>query len=112
MDIKQFLKDRDAALLSVDENTIWNFANKYGVNMPKEPVLFWITVHKARTGARSLPMVERVASKIALHSLGFHSLDEGEVPYLPDDSKNSDFSNEEKLRCHKLAIKFICKLID
>ena len=45
--LAQFLKDRDAALLSLDSYKIRAFYHKYGMQMPKDDHLFWVSVHKA-----------------------------------------------------------------
>jgi hypothetical protein len=59
-EIACFVRDRNAALLSLDTETICAFAKKYGAALPpsSDPV-FWFAVHKARTGARSLPEAAR-----------------------------------------------------
>lgn len=78
-DLPQFLKDRDAALLSLDRATIVAFQQKYGA--PTHPVeeVFWASVHKARTAVRTLPIEARQESKRWLLEHGYRSEDDGEV---------------------------------
>lgn len=81
MDIKQFVKERDEALLSMDENKIRAHFLKWNKKeLPKDLEVFWMTIHKARTGATSLPMAERQKSKQWLSEKGLHSLDDGDIP--------------------------------
>ncbi len=69
--IKQFQADRDAALLSLDETKIRAFAQKYEAPLPSDPDTFWTAVHKARTGAKSLPEFDRRISMSWLSDRGF-----------------------------------------
>jgi len=46
--IAEMVKDRDEALLSLDEKKIRAYAAKYGVTMPTGWHSFWGGVHKAR----------------------------------------------------------------
>lgn len=61
----QFLKDRDEALLSLDETKVRAYMDKYHVYGPflGDPDVFWRAIHKARTAAKSLPMEARSLSK-------------------------------------------------
>lgn len=40
-------KERDAALLSLDEEKIKGYCRKYGVPIPSSDKVFWLSVHKA-----------------------------------------------------------------
>ena len=44
--MKQFLRDRDNALLSLDKEKIVAYCNKYGVPIPDNELVFWAGVHK------------------------------------------------------------------
>jgi hypothetical protein len=67
----QFVKLRDQALLSMDEQTIRTFARKYNqVELPDNPEVFWRAVHKARSAATTLPLVERERSIAWLKARG------------------------------------------
>lgn len=83
MNWKEFVKDRDDALLSLDKEKILAYGRKWGVNellIPKQEENFWIAIHKARTAAKTLPMAARSESKQWLQERGFRSMDDGDVP--------------------------------
>lgn len=73
------IAERRVALLSMDKTTIEQYMLKYGVSPPRNDDTFWVAVHMARTGARDLPMHERLISKRWLTERGYRSMDEGEV---------------------------------
>lgn len=78
--IAGYVAERDAAFLSLDRATIEAFCRTYGLPIsPKEDV-FWGTVHKARTGAKTLPLEARSLSKRWLTERGLESWDDGDVP--------------------------------
>lgn len=89
MDIEQFLADRKQALLSMDQATIEAYMEKYEVPRPSGNRVFWLMVHKARTGDTTLPMFERAASKEWLRRAGSRSMDDGDVlpPTKPAEAK-------------------------
>ena len=78
----QFLKDRDEALLSLDEQKIRDYMDKYNIQIEWSgiPEVFWRAVHKSRTAAKSLPMEARSLSKKWLIEHGSKPLDDGDVP--------------------------------
>lgn len=76
---REFLKDRRKALLSMKKATIEAYCQKYGDTLPQEESVFWLAIHKARTGATDLPLFERAASKRWLHLHGSEAMDGGEV---------------------------------
>lgn len=81
--MNEFIADRDAALLSMDKEKLIAYGNKWGVNwklVPGEEEWFWVSIHKARTGALSLPREERIKSKKWLKQRGLRSLDDGDLP--------------------------------
>lgn len=47
MNIHEFVKERDEALLSLDKERILKFTRKYGVQLPTTDKGFWGGVHKA-----------------------------------------------------------------
>jgi hypothetical protein len=63
----------------MDVTVIRAYATQYGINLPDDPSLMWLSIHKARTGATDLPMFERAASKQWLFLHESHPLDDGEV---------------------------------
>ena len=85
MNWDEFLTDRNEALLSLDKKKILAYYKKWDVDiskMPKDDVdfLFWVSIHKARTALKTLPMEARIYSKKWLHGAGFRSMDDGDVP--------------------------------
>jgi hypothetical protein len=78
--IDEFLLERKAALLSMDEATIRSFFKKWNhYDMSDNISIFWMSVHKARTADKSLPMFERAASKHWLNQRSLESMDDGDV---------------------------------
>src|SRR5512138_260230 len=71
--VKQFVAERDRALLSLDESTIRAHMAKWSIRTPEDPDLFWVGIHKARTGCLSLPREARLLSKMWLTARGYHS---------------------------------------
>jgi hypothetical protein len=73
--IEKFLRERRAALLSMDEGKIRRFMDKYsgGADMPGAKQVFWIAVHKARTASLDLPEAERLRSHQWLTDKGLSS---------------------------------------
>jgi len=85
MNLAEFVKDRDEALLSLDYDKIIAYGNKWGVNwgkMPKNNEGFWVSVHMARTALRSLPLEERMKSKQWLIERGYTPMDDGDLPAI------------------------------
>lgn len=83
MNIKKFLKERDAALLSGDLDKVMAFYKKWnGLVAPAVPArdIVEIGMHKAITGATSLPMTARQKSRQWLLEKGYKALDDGDVP--------------------------------
>src|SRR5262245_14799738 len=76
-DIKQFVAERDIALLSLDESRIRAHNRKWHVRTPDNPAVFWIGIHKARTACRSLPREARLFSQMWLTARGYKSMDFG-----------------------------------
>lgn len=79
MRIKQFVADRDHALLSLDLETLHAFMRKYNIRIELDPDVFWPGIHKARTACRSLPREARLLSKAWLEERGMRSSDGGEL---------------------------------
>ena len=78
--MQQFVADRREALLSMDREIIEAYMRKYGVRIPNDEEVFWIMIHKARTGATDLSMAARITSKQWLSERGMRSMDDGDVP--------------------------------
>ena len=47
MDMKNFIQERDAALLSLDEERVKKYCRAWGVPIPDSNEVFWLSVHKA-----------------------------------------------------------------
>lgn len=69
--LKRFVKERDEALLSLDEQKIRAFSKKYEIQMPENETVFWAGVHKAITALKSAPIEQKTASIIWLAEHGF-----------------------------------------
>lgn len=80
-DIQEWVIERDAVLLSMDEQRIREFfaSDPSSVKMPEDMDLFWCIVHKAITAAKGLPTEFRQKSKDYLSQRGWGSLDNGEL---------------------------------
>lgn len=65
IDIKAFVRERDAALRSLDKKKLTAYMDKYGVDWrPMNELVFWAAVHKARLSIRSFTAEEkRVSAK-------------------------------------------------
>jgi hypothetical protein len=77
--VKQFVAERNAALLTLDEATIRAHMAKWNIRTPENPIVFWIGIHKARTACLNLPREARVLSKTWLMVRGYQSMDFGEL---------------------------------
>jgi hypothetical protein len=79
VDFKTMIAERNAALLSLDEQKIRAYAKKYGARFPgsNDPVVFWGAVHKARTAIPSLPAEAKKESKQWLTKHGMSAWDDG-----------------------------------
>lgn len=89
-EIKAFVKERDDVLASGDVDRIIAFHEKHnpGIRAFPNREVAEISMHKARTGAKSLPFVLRIESKKWLLDRGYTSMDEGDVPYSPQETAN------------------------
>ena len=69
---KTFVKDRDAALLSLDENKIRAFCRKYNIRTSDNPLVFWASVYKSILVMKNSPADIREKAGAWLDSHGFH----------------------------------------
>lgn len=80
-DLPTFLAERETALLSMDEQHIRAFFQKYNGNAgPADSETFWRGIHKARTALQTLPMEARQESKRWLIAHGSEPMDDGDIP--------------------------------
>ena len=80
-EIKAFVKERDEMLMAGDVDRCIAFHEKHnpGIRAFPNRLVAEISLHKARTGAKSLPFVFRIESKKWLTERGYSSLDDGEL---------------------------------
>lgn len=78
--IEEFNKDRNEALLTLDEAKIRAYHDKWnpGMRLPDGEV-FWGAVHKTITGIPSLPLEFRKKSKAWLDRRNLMSMDDGDL---------------------------------
>ena len=78
--IKAFVAERDAVLIEGNLEGLRAFSVKHnpGFEIPPDDILE-VSLHKARTGAKSLPLALRQASKKWLLERGSSSLDDGDL---------------------------------
>lgn len=69
--IEQCMKERDAALLSLDRSMIEVYYRKWGVPIPVADRTFWGSVHKARVVIIYFPEAEKEISRQWLRENGF-----------------------------------------
>ena len=77
--VKQFVAERDIALLSLDEARIRAHMAKWNIKTPGNPNVFWAGIHKARTACTNLPREARLLSKMWLMARGYRSFDFGDL---------------------------------
>lgn len=80
-EIKAFVKERDEMLMAADIDRLVAFHEKHnpGVRAFPNREVAEISLHKARTGAKSLPIEYRIESKKWLTERGYTSLDDGDL---------------------------------
>lgn len=79
-DIKAFVAERDAMLLKGDLTELKAFHRKHSPHIPlKDDHILEISLHKARTAVKSLPLEARKISKAWLTKHNYTSLDEGDL---------------------------------
>ena len=66
-----FVRERDTALRSLDEEKIKAYMTKWGGGYPAVPLVFWASVHKARLGITSFTEEEKEVSRKWLREHGF-----------------------------------------
>lgn len=80
--MKQFIKDRDEAILSLDKDKIMEYLRKYNMegSKPEEEIIFWAGTHKAVLGIRSATDEQKEYSRKWLRENGFKTdLDYGHM---------------------------------
>lgn len=82
--LSDFKQERDAALLSLDEQKIRAFYMRWNPKSMTKAMLtdsdvFWAAVHKAITAHTGLPLDFRRKSKVYLDAKGLQSWDDGDL---------------------------------
>ena len=80
MGIKDFIKQRDAMLMTGDIDMMIDFLKQHDLPLPTSRAAAEVTLHKTRTAAVFLPMETRSESKRWLIKRGYQPLDDGDVP--------------------------------
>lgn len=80
-EIAAFIKERDEMLLSLDIDRMLAFHKKHNpsVGAPRNREVAEISMHKARTGTKTLPIEARRLSRDWLVERGYSSLDDGDL---------------------------------
>lgn len=71
--IKEMVRDRNEALVSLNEEKLRAYAAKYEVKLSEDPEIFWAAAHKARLSLVQLSDAERQRSRDWLSEHGFTS---------------------------------------
>jgi len=80
-EVAAYVKARDAVLLRGDVDECMTFLRLHNPQLPppSSRMVAEMTMHKAITGAKSLPIAYRRASKHWLQRRGFRSFDDGDL---------------------------------
>ncbi len=70
--IRKFVKERDAALLSLDKEKIQRFCKKHGTPIPQDEKVFWAGVHKAILHMNAATEEQKLDSTLWLLENGFY----------------------------------------
>ncbi len=72
INLQDFVRERDAALLSLDKKKIIKYLRKYGVyTLPSNEKVFWAAVHKAIFNMESATEEQKARSEMWLAEHGF-----------------------------------------
>lgn len=72
IDTKDFCKERDEALLSLDKRKIDAFVKKYGIQIPQNELTYWASVHKSIVSIKSSTEEQKAQSRAWLINNGFN----------------------------------------
>lgn len=67
---RDFIKERDEAILSLDRGKIEEYLKKYHVPIPQDDEVFWRGVHKVVCAIKGAPESTKKASEAWLHEHG------------------------------------------
>ena len=71
MDIQEYVKKRDDAMLSLDRERIIALFNETKIEIPEDETTFWAGVHMARMEVKSFSAEVKAESLEWLHANGF-----------------------------------------
>ena len=66
-----YCKERDNAFLSLDEKKIRAFCKKWKIEVPKDEIVFWASVHKAICNMNAANVKQKAYSAMWLIEHGF-----------------------------------------
>lgn len=69
--MREFIKERDAAMLSLDKEKIKRYCEKYGVPIPANETVFWAGVHKCICNIAAATIDQKLQSAQWLFEHGF-----------------------------------------
>lgn len=81
-EIKAFVAERDTVLASGDVDAMIAFMEKHKPHIQTSRENAEVAMHKARTGAKSLPIAKRLESYLWLNARGLASMDDGDLSAL------------------------------
>ena len=73
LNLKKWVKERNAVMLSLDKEKIVAFCKKYSVPIPENETAFWAGVHKAIVHINSATEEQKLDSTIWLLEHGFRT---------------------------------------
>lgn len=69
--MEKFVKERNEAILSLDEKKIKRYCKKYRVPIPENETVFWAGVHKCIIHIDAAPLEQKLKSAAWLNQHGF-----------------------------------------
>ena len=70
--IASFIKERNAALFSLDRPTIEAYLKKRGLGIPDNDIVFWASVYKCIYNIKDAPTELKEKATAWLHANGMH----------------------------------------
>lgn len=71
MKFVEFLRERNDAILSMDEEKFHDLVRKYGITEPQEDIVFWAGIHKSILALNAASAEQKEASRTWLTEHGF-----------------------------------------
>ena len=71
MNISEFVKERNEALLSLDKDKIIGFLKKHNMEIPRNKLVFWVGVHKSIVYIKTSTEEQKQRSRDWLIANGF-----------------------------------------